>query len=58
MVDDNGQNDQKQRYFQDKLRLAKKGGYTPLPKMRKPLEKGLGLWFLTAEKTRIFAEKR
>jgi len=56
MVDDDGQNDQNQRLFQGKLRLAKKRGYTPLPIMRKPLEKGTSLWFLPPEMTRIFAE--
>jgi len=35
---------------------CQKRGYTPLPKMRKPLEKGTWLWFLTPEMTRIFAE--
>ena len=56
MVDDTGQNDQNQRLFQGKLRLAKKGGYTPLPKMQKPLGNRISLWFLPSEMTRIFAE--
>jgi len=56
MVDDDGQNDQNQRLFQGKLRLAKKGGCTPLSKMRKTLENRTSLWFLTPEMTRIFAE--
>jgi hypothetical protein len=55
-VDDNGRNDQNQRLFQGKLRLAKKRGYTPPKKMRNPRENGPALWFLPPETMRIFAE--
>jgi len=47
---------QNRRLFQDILRVQKKRGYTPLPKMRKPPEKSPSLWFLPPEMTRIFAE--
>jgi hypothetical protein len=42
--------------FQGKLRLPKKRGYTPLPKMRKRLENRTPLWFLPPQMIRIFAE--
>ena len=46
----------KRRDFQAFPRASKKRGYTLLPKMRNPLEKGPPLWFLTPEKMRILAE--